>query len=102
VLHGASEVHGLIVFAENLDDFLNASEVAHQVTIGAASVVGIFSNRAADALFAAGASPSLTVKSTDVVATARGTAVVVDGTSYTVAKIEHDGTGMARVLLEKT
>ncbi len=74
---------------------------AASCTIGGASVDAIFSNRAADALLAAGTQPQLTVKSADVSATARGAAVVVNGTNYTVAKIEHDGTGLARVLLEK-
>jgi hypothetical protein len=74
---------------------------AASCTIGGVAVSAIFSNRAQDALLAAGAQPQLTVKSADVSTTARGAAVVVNGTNYTVAKVEHDGTGLARVLLEK-
>lgn len=91
------------MFTEDLDEFLDASGgFASAVTIGGLDVVGIFSNGAANALYAAGTQPQLSVKSSDVAATARGTAVVVNGTTYAVAKIEHDGTGMARVFLEKT
>ena len=90
------------MFAENLDDFLDvAGGFASSVTIAGVAVTGIFGNEAADGLLAAGTQPELTVKSADVSTTARGAAVVVNGTNYTVAKIEHDGTGMARVLLEK-
>lgn len=74
---------------------------AASCTIGGVAVSAVFSNGAADALFAAGTQPQLAVRSADVSAIARGTAAVVNGVSYTVAKIEHDGTGLARVLLEK-
>ena len=90
-----------MAFAEDLDEFLSTDDFAITVTIGAASVAAIFDNEAADALMAAGTQPVLTVKSSDVSATARGTAVVVNGTNYTVAKIEPDGTGLSRVILEK-
>lgn len=90
-----------MAFTEDLAPFF-ADFAAASCTIGGVAVSAVLVNRAEDALFAAGTSPYLAVKSSDVAATARGTAVVVNGTSYTVAKIEHDGTGMARVLLEKT
>lgn len=89
-----------MAFAEELaplfSDFAAAS-----CTIGGVSVQAIFSNRAADALFAAGNSPRLSVRSADVSTTVRGAAVVVNGAAYTVGKVEHDGTGMAVVTLEK-
>lgn len=89
-----------MAFTEDLaplfTDFAAAS-----CTIGGVSVSAIFSNGAQDALFAAGTSPMLTVKSADVSTTARGVAVVVNSVNYTVAKIDNDGTGLARVLLEK-
>jgi hypothetical protein len=89
-----------MAFTEELAP-LFADFAAAGCTIGGVAVSAVFSNRANDALFAAGTSPVLTVKSVDVAATARGAAVVVNGTNYIVAKIEHDGTGLARVLLEK-
>ncbi len=90
-----------MAFAETLDPFF-ADFAATSCTIGGVAVSAIFSNASADTLLAAGRQPSITVKSADVASTARGTAVVVNGTNYTVALIEHDGTGMARVVLEKT
>lgn len=89
------------MFAENLDAFFDvAGGFASSATIAGVPVLCIFDKEARDVLFAAGNSPQLTVKSADVYATPRGAAVVVNGSSYTVAKIEHDGTGLARVLLE--
>lgn len=91
-----------MAFTEDLDAFLDTDDgFAVTATIGGASVSAIFSNQAADALQVAGTQPVLTVKSSDVSATARGTAVVVNAVNYTVAKIEPDGTGMSRVILEK-
>lgn len=89
-----------MAFTETLTPFF-ADFAATSCTIGGVSVSAIFRNEAADALLAAGTQPVLTVKSSDVAATARGTAVVVNGTNYTVAKIEPDGTGLSRVILEK-
>lgn len=90
------------MFVEDLSEFFDTADGhAIAVTIGGVSMDAILSNNAGDALLAAGSQPRLTVRSSDVSATVRGTAVVVSGTSYTVAKIEHDGTGIARVLLEK-
>lgn len=74
---------------------------AASCTIGGVAVSAIFSNRSADVLDVAGTQPYLTVESSVVASTARGTAVVVNGTNYTVAKLEPDGTGLTRVILEK-
>lgn len=87
-------------FAETLETFFT-DFVAASCTIGGVAVSAIFSNRAEDVLYAAGTAPVLTVASADVSTTPRGAAAVVNGTAYTVAKIEHDGTGLARVFLEK-
>lgn len=89
-----------MAFTEDLAPFF-ADFAATSCTIGGLATSAVFSNVAGDGLYAAGTRPQLTVKSSDVASTARGTAVVVNGVSYTVAKIEHDGTGLARVLLEK-
>lgn len=90
-----------MAFTETPDSFFT-DYAATSCTIGGVSVSAIFGNEAADALMAAGTQPVLTVKSSDVASTARGTAVVVNGTNYTVAKIEPDGTGFSRVILEKS
>lgn len=91
-----------MAFTEDLDEFFPADGFSQAVTIGGVSVQAVFRNEASDALLAAGTQPVLTVKSSDVASTARGTAVVVNGTNYTVAKIEPDGTGFSRVILEKS
>lgn len=73
---------------------------AASCTIGGVAVSANFHNASADSLMAAGTQPFLMVASSSVAATARGTAVVVNGTNYTVAKIEPDGAGFSKVLLE--
>lgn len=78
-----------------------ADFAATSCTIGGVAVSAIFHNASADSLMAAGTQPYLEIASADVASTARGTAVVVNGTNYTVAKIEPDGTGFSKVLLER-
>jgi hypothetical protein len=90
-----------VAFVAERDPFFTDFAAA-SCTVGGVAIDAIFHNRSDDALFVAGNTPWLEVKSTDVAATARGTAVVVDAVAYTVANIDHDGTGMARVTLEKT
>lgn len=77
------------------------ADFAASCAIGGVSVAAIFSNRGEDALYAAGTQPVLIVRSADVSTTPRGTAAVVNGVAYSVAKIELDGTGISRVILEK-
>jgi hypothetical protein len=88
-----------VAFVEDLAPFFTDMAAA-SCTIGGVDVAAIFSNRAEETLYAAGASPVLTCASAAVAATARGAAAVVNGVAYTVAKVEHDGTGMSRVFLE--
>jgi hypothetical protein len=91
-----------MAFAENLDEFFDTTDgAAITATIAGASVKAYFGKPSAEALLVAGDQPTLLVKSTDVASTVRGAAVVVSGVSYTVAKIDPDGTGLSRVTLEK-
>lgn len=71
-------------------------------TVGGVAVRGIFNNGYAEALagIVAGSAPILKCVQTDIAAVTRGTAVVVNGTSYTVAEIQDDGTGIRDLVLE--
>lgn len=89
-----------MAFVEDLAPFFT-DQAAASCTIDGVDVAAVFSNRAEDVLYASGTSPMLTCATTAVSATARGAPVVVNGASYTVAKVEHDGTGVSRVILEK-
>lgn len=67
---------------------------------GYSGVPGIFDAAYADALGIAGAAPVLTIVSAHAPEAAYGDAVAVNGDSYTVARVEPDGTGMLRLILE--
>jgi hypothetical protein len=91
-----------MAFTEDLTDFINADTPGYFLaTVGGASVGGIFDNGFAEIYGMDGAKPSLECASSDVTTAVRGTAVVVDSVSYTIASIVPDGTGMTKLVLEK-
>lgn len=89
-----------MAFTEDLAPYF-ADFAATSCAIGGVAVDAIFANRPAETLYASGTAPALTAKSADVSTVARGDPAVVNGLAYTVAKIEHDGTGLARLTLER-
>lgn len=89
---------------------LNATALAHLANCtatldGGAAFGGIFEAEYIEPLGMSGAQPSLECLSADVSTAAHGSAVVVTyhevATSYTVAAIKPDGTGMTRLLLQE-
>lgn len=74
-----------------------------QVQVGAATVWGIFGAGFAEDQGMEGTSPSLTCRTSDVAAAVRGTAVIVPGVgNFKVVTPRPDGTGITRIILEKT
>lgn len=73
----------------------NVSAVVDGVTVN-----GIFDNAYGDALGIAGSVPMLSCASDEIDA-ARGDAVTIGATSYTVTNVEPDGTGMTRLTLQE-
>lgn len=70
-------------------------------TVGGATVRGIFDADYATAFSdIAGTQPSFLCASSAVAAVAIGAALSVNSTSYTVAEIQPDGTGLTRLILE--
>lgn len=61
-------------------------------TVGGTEVAALFSAAYADALGIASSGPALRAQTSTLPAVAQGTAVVVDGTSYTVAAVKPNGT----------
>lgn len=89
-----------MAFVETLSDFINDDTPGYVLaTVGGVSVGGIFDNAYTDPLGFAGSFPALTCASADVSTAAQGTAVVVDGVSYTVAAIKPDGSGITLLQL---
>ncbi len=81
-----------------LDDF------GVDVVVGAVTLTGIFDNAYLETENFAGTAPRLIVKSSDVSAQGigQGTALTVDGTSYTVGwPPQPDGTGMTELYLHE-
>lgn len=70
-------------------------------TIGALSVTGIFDAMPAEQFGVLGNAPTFTYELALAPSVARGTALTIAGTSYTVQEIRKDGTGLATLDLEK-
>lgn len=90
------------MFSENVAAFFDTSAgFAEYLTIGAASVAAIFDNAFSDPLgIVAGTQPVFIAATADVATLAVGDTVTRGATSYTVASIEPDGTGITRVMLK--
>jgi len=89
-----------MAFAEHLAGYF--TDFGITATVGGVSVRGIFNN-GYDAAFAglvAGSAPILKIVQADAPAASYGTAVVINGTSYTVAEVQDDGTGIRDLVLK--
>jgi hypothetical protein len=90
------------VFAEDLSVFFDLAGHGTAATVGGQAVVGIWENGYADAFDALGLrDPRLTLPTAAAPAATAGTAVVVAGTTYRVASVQPDGTGVTTLLLER-
>lgn len=92
------------MLTEDLSAFMNVAEFATSVTVNGVTKAAIFDN--ANALGSVGpygmasTAPVLTIATADVPANVVGKPVVANGTNYTVAAHEPDGTGISRLVLE--
>lgn len=90
------------MFAEDLSVFFDLAGHGTAATVGGLAVVGIFDNGYAQAFDAVALSgPRLTLPTAAAPAATAGTAVVVAGTTYRVASVQPDGTGVTTLLLER-
>jgi len=69
-------------------------------TVNAVSTEGIFDKEYGEIFNMDGNKPVLLIKTSDIGSAVRGSAVVVNAASYTIAGIEPDGQGMTRLILE--
>ena len=87
----------MMAFVEDLAPFF--VDWAIDAVIGGVTVPGIFDKTYLESMgIVAGSNPVLLVPAS--VSAAEGTAVSVNGTSYTVASVEPDGTGLTILQLE--
>ena len=71
------------------------------ITVAGVPVLAIVDNEYADALGVAGTQPVATCRSVDVAHAARGSAVQRAQSAFRVANVEHDGTGITLLRLER-
>ena len=92
------------MFAEDISAFFSPAELASTVTVNGVSVPAMFDNGYASGdvgvLGMASTQPAITLATADVPASPVGMAAVCNGTAYTIAAHEPDGTGISRLLLE--
>jgi hypothetical protein len=92
----------------SLEARLNTAVFGHisntTATVSGVAVDGIFDNGyalgGAGPLGMASSQPMLTLATAAVPANPVGTTVVVNSTSYTIAEVDSDGTGISRLMLE--
>lgn len=94
-----------MVFAEDLDEFLDTDDFATSVTQGAKTFSAIYDAPDDDQYDTEGIRPQVLAKDSDLAAapaTVQGSTLSVSGAgSFTVQELRPDGTGMTTVFLEK-
>ena len=88
------------MIAEDLSLYTKAFGVP--VTLDGAVVSGIFDDRHAEGFddMMTGSNPRVSMSTADASAAVRGSVVVIDGTTYSVAAIQPDGTGWTVLTLQ--
>jgi hypothetical protein len=77
--------------------------VGEQISVNGQTLWAVPDNAYVDVLdLAAGTRPQAIVRTADVPNIAPGQTVVMQGTQYSVAEIQPDGTGMTTLILQKT
>ena len=89
------------MFAEDLSEFLDSTEMADNATIGASTIAGIFDNQFVEVHGIEGVRPVFVCAEADVSSIAHGDALTIKTVSYKVAGVQPDGTGLTSLILEK-
>ena len=92
-----------MAFTETLSDFINTDTPGYATcVIGADTVTCLFDDFYQGVLDIAASGPAALVIADDLASVpAYGSSLTVDGTSYTVAGVEPDGTGMLLIKLQE-
>jgi len=85
----------------DLNTFFSTDDFATAATIDGKTVKGIFDNAYIEDLDVSGTIPVFVCKKNDVSDVSQGDPVEIGETSYQVASIEPDGTGVTRLVLEE-
>lgn len=88
-------------FTEDLAVFINADTPGYTLaTIGTGTVSGLFDNAYVDSFGVTNSEKTFTCRVAEVPGLVTGNAVTIAATSYTVAELQPDGTGLVRVRLK--
>lgn len=88
--------------AADLAAFVDADMPGYvEATVGGSAVDALFSDGYAEALGIAGSKPTLLLPTASAASAAQGGVVTVGGTSYTIAAIESNASGMTRLRLDE-
>jgi hypothetical protein len=90
-----------MAFAENIDDFMPDFSVS--CSIGPVVFLAVFDNPQADTFGIVANTASSILASTEeltIASAAVGSSIIVDSTTYTIAEMQQDGTGMTRLMLK--
>jgi hypothetical protein len=91
------------MFAEDLSVFFDVTDgFAETVTVGGATVVGIFDIDYVDASGFESSGPMLTLPSASCVGVANDTPVIARGVNYRVVEPKPDGTGVTVLRLHRS
>lgn len=88
-----------MAFVENFAPFM--ADFATDCIVGGQAVLGIFDDAYADPLGVSGSTPVLRLPTASVGSASFGDSVTVGATSYTIAGMEPDGTGLTRLRLQE-
>lgn len=89
------------MFTEDINAFFNAAEFAQVATIGGADVRVIFENASADPFGSVvdATQPICWAPTASVASVVQGSSILLGGTTYTVERVTHDGTGVSRIVM---
>ncbi|MEY2654031.1 MAG: hypothetical protein RLZZ524_1059 [Pseudomonadota bacterium] len=91
-----------MAFVEDLSPFFSEEDFAVAATLNGAAVTGIFDVPYTEPLgnFVAGLAPIFTLPTASASSAAQGQTLVIGATTYKVAGVEPDGTGITTLRLE--
>ncbi len=89
------------MFIEDLSEFFDTTEMADLVIVGNNSVVGVFDNQFVEVHGVEGFRPVFVCSEADVFDVTHGESLVFNNSTYKVAGVQRDGTGLISLILEK-
>lgn len=90
-----------MAFTETIADFFSTDDFAVAATYDGSTVNGIFDHEYVEVENVEGERPVFLCASSDVSGAAHGESITIEGTAYTIAGIQPDGTGLTLLILSE-